>query len=190
MMQMLNQQFKSIYSGDSIGLGSSAFLHFHFQAQGLSSAEDAQFIPSEDSFLRSHELRFYTLWATESVQSALQWEERAFINEAVSADISITVPTIHSASDSISFFELGDDAVRNADMRFSVDVPIEMAPADFNLDIDADRAAVFYTTVIGMEFPLDNMYQSADSMPPDLRRSRERLNAGRMICLQKQQLNL
>lgn len=170
-------------------MGSSEFLRFNFQARRLFSATDVQFMSSEDSFLQSHELRFYTLWATDFAQSTLQCEESAFISDIVPADISIVVPTIQNASDSISFFEVGD-ADQSTDMRFSVDVPIEMAPADFNLDIDADRAAVFYTTVIGMELPLDNTYQSVDSMSLGLRRSRERLGAGRMICLLKQQLNL
>jgi hypothetical protein len=149
-----------------------------------------QFMSSMESVLQSHELSSYVLWATDPIQQSTPQDIGAYVSGFASSDIFIAVPTSFDASDSISFFELGD-AEQTTDMHFSIDIPIKMAPADFNLDIDAERAAVFYTTVIGMEFPLDNMFQSVDSMPRlDLRRNRERLSAGRMICLLKQQLNL
>ena len=93
---------------------------------------------------------------------------------------------IHST---ISFFEV-DDAVRSTDLRFSVEVKSDAAPAD--LSLDTERAAVFHITVTGMKFRLDNGHKSVDTMTRlDLRRSRERLmSAGRMVCLLKQQLNI
>ena len=138
--------------------------------------------------LQSPELRFYTLRATDLEQSTPQMQ-RTFVCDVEPADISIAVPALRHASATISFFEM-TDANRNADMRFSVDVPADTAPADLSLDIDTERAAVFYITVSGM-IPFDSGRQSVDSKPRlDLGRSRERLSAGRMICLLKQQLNL
>ena len=188
-MQTLNRQVKSIYVGDSILMESSTCLHFNSIASGLPVGADAHFTASEESFLQSHEMRSYTLWATDVTKSTPQ-VEHAFESDVISVDISIAVFAVRNASDSISFFE-EYDADRNADTRFSVEVPADM-DSDLSLVIDTERAAVFHITVTGMKLRSENGQQSVDSMTRlDLRRSRERsMSTGRMVCLLKQQLNI
>ncbi len=170
-------------------MGLTVYLHSDFFLSAYPADADSQVVSSVAPCNRSHVLLPCALWAADLSQPTPH-DERIFTGDASSADIYIAFPAIHNASDSISFFGLGDDAARNADMRFSVDVPADTAHAELSLDIDADRAAVFYITVSGM-IPFDSGRQSVDSMPClDLGRSRERLSAGRMICLLKQQLNL
>jgi hypothetical protein len=109
---------------------------------------------------------------------------------ASAAEIFFSILAVRTASETISLFEVGG-AGQSAEMRFSVAVPADMAPADIGLVIDAERAEVFYTTVSGTDFPHDSRQQPADTMSrPGFWRSRGRLSAGRMICLLKQQLNL
>ena len=188
MMQISNLQFKSIAAGGSMEMGSLAYLHCNFPESIFPSDMNSHLVAAEALFLQSRELSAYTLVVGDLEQSTPQ-VQRTFVSDVEPADISIAVAAIRDASASISFFEM-DDAARNADMRFSVDVPADTAPADLSLDIDTERAAVFYITVSGM-LPLDSGHKSVDSKPGlDLGRSRERLSAGRMICLLKQQLNL
>jgi hypothetical protein len=168
---------------------SSTRLHFSSLASVLPVGKDAHFMPSEESVLQSHEMCTYTQWATDVTTSTPQ-VEHALESDVISVDISIAVSAVRNASDSISFFA-EYDADRNADTRFSVEIPADM-DSDPSLLIDTERAAVFHITVTGMKFRLDNGHKSVDAMTRlDLRRSRERLmSAGRMVCLLKQQLNI
>ena len=169
-------------------MGSLAYLQCNFPESIFPADMNSHLVAAEALFLQSRELSAYTLVVGDLEQSTPQ-VQRTFVSAVEPADISIAVAAIRDASVSISFFEMAD-AARNADMRFSVDVPADTAPADLSLDIDTERAAVFHITVSGM-LPLDSGRKSVDSKPRlDLGRSRERLSAGRMICLLKQQLNL
>ncbi len=188
-MQTLNSHYKSINVGDSFVMESSTCLHFNSVASVLPVGTDAHFMPLEEHFLQSHEMRSYTLWATDVTKST-PLMEHAFESDVMSADISIAVFAVRNASDSISLFE-ECEAERNADTSFSVEIPADI-DLDLSLVVDTERAAIFNITVNGMNLPLDNGHKSVDSMTRlDLRRSRERsMSAGRMVCLLKQQLNL
>ena len=183
-MQISNIQFLSISAEDSMKMESSAFLHSDFRASVLPADTD---LLSNEELIKSDELLAYTLWATDMPQSVPQ-EALVCVGDAVAAEeiISIAGLAAFNTSDSISFFGNGDD--QSPDTRFSVTVP---ADADCGMVIDAELAATFGITVIGMEFPVNHGLKFVSPMSRlDWRIRRERLNAGRVICLLKQQLNL
>ena len=186
-MQELNRQLSSIYAGDIMKMTPSAFSHPDCLVSVLPSVTDSHIMSHDMAFLQSHELFSYTTWTAGLSQSTLR--EECVCANAISTEeniISIAVLAVYNASETISFFK-EYDAEQNAGTRFSV----EVSDDDCGMVIDTERAASFGITVIGMEFPVDNGLKSENSTSrPDWRIRRESLNAGRMICLLKQQLNL
>lgn len=187
-MQIFNRQLLSITAGDVMRMASPAFSHPDCQTTGLPYAAGSHFIPMENAFLKSYELFSCMQWASCLSQSAPR-EECVYADDIESAGagtISITGLAVYNASEIISVFK-ECDIERGAGVRFSVEVPDN----DCGLVIDAERAAIFGITVTGMDCPHDSVPDSGNSMALiDQRRMRQRLNAGRMICLLKQQLNL
>lgn len=178
----------SITAGDAMQMTSSALSHPDRPATGLPYAAGSHFISMENAFLQSHELFSCMQWASCLSQSAPR-EECVYADDIESAGagtISIKGLAVYNAAEIISFFK-EFDVERSADTRFSVEVPDN----DCGLVIDAERAAIFGITVTGMDCPHDSELDSGNSIALiDQRRIRQCLNAGRMICLLKQQLNL
>lgn len=191
-MQIFNKQFLLTSSECSMEMESSAYLHFDSSVSVLPSVIDSHFMSPEASSLQSHELRTYALWATDLPQST-PYELRVCTSDAMSAEdnvISISGLTVRNVPDFISFFE-DCDIVRSTDMHFSIATSADLDLDDCGLVIDTERAVAFWITIIGMEFPADSSMKFENAMPRrGLRRSREHLSSGRMICLLKQQLNL
>ncbi len=191
-MQILNQQFKSIAAVDPMKMASSACLHVDSLVSILPAVTNSHFMRSEASCFQSDEVLSFSLWAADLLQST-PLDLRACIGDADSAAvncISILGLTARDASDAITFFEDGD-AGRSAEVYFSIEVPVDMEPAECGLAIDNERAAAFWITVIGMEFAVIKGSKCVNSMPlRNQRRYQERLSTGRMICLLKQQLNV
>lgn len=167
---------------------SPAFLHSDRLMTGLLSVDGSHFIPVENA-LQPDELFSCMQWSSFLPQSAPCGECIYSDDVKFSPDdetISIAGQAVYNASDIISLFK-EFDVERCAGTRFSV----EVSDSDCGLVIDHERAAVFGVTVAGMDCPYDSVPAPVNSMSLiDQRKIRQRLNAGRMICLLKQQLNL
>jgi hypothetical protein len=183
-MQLLNRHIMSNTTSGSI-TGSLALPFSNSLDAVLPTGQDLHFM----SLMTAHEFLSYTPDQTQLTPH----EELAFIADVFSTDekfISLTGLMIRDASDTISFFADSHPGYYD-NMYFSINVPVELAPADCALIIDTERAVSFRITVFGMLFPINGGLQIVNSMLRcSLRQRRESMGTGRMICLLNQQLNL
>jgi hypothetical protein len=149
------------------------------------TTKDSDFMPLKATFIQSHELLFYN----NQPQTPPQPEYICLADTVVTEEyiISIIGLTINDTSNAIYFLEKSD-VVLSIDLYFSIKVPVgDMLPADCIWVVDQERALSFRITLFGMVFPVNNELQIKNStILCNLRKRREHMGVGRMICLLNQ----